>query len=82
MTDFVIKEGQCFLRKNWKATAENKQPTTKGNFMLDGVEYEIALWPSKSGKEGSLSGKINKAKIQNQKQHEDVKVEDDEIPFN
>lgn len=64
MSDFVIKEGQIFLRKNWKSTPENKQPTTKGEFLINGITYEVALWQSKSGKEGSLSGKVQLAKKQ------------------
>ena len=52
---FQIQEGQIFIHKN---TAEGNKPVIKGNLMIAGVEYEVALWGSKSGKEGSYSGKV------------------------
>lgn len=56
MSDFQIQDGQIFVHKN--AKQEGKQPSHKGSLMIDGVEYELALWPSKSGKDGSFSGKV------------------------
>lgn len=56
---FTLQEGQIFLHKNWKA--KDNQPVTKGSCMIDGKEYEISLWKSKSGKEGSFSGKVKVA---------------------
>lgn len=65
MSDFTMNDGSCFLFKN---KADGNKPHMKGKAKIDGVEYEIALWPSKSGKEGSFSGKISipKPKTQNQ----------------
>lgn len=54
---FKISEGQIFLHKN--QNAQHKQPVIKGSCMIMGIEYEIALWGSKSGKDGSYSGKIS-----------------------
>lgn len=56
MTDFKIQEGQIFIHKNTKH--EGQKPVLKGSLMIDGVEYDIALWGSKSGKDGSYSGKV------------------------
>ena len=55
MSDFQIKEGQIFIHA---VKAEGNKPSSKGNLMINGQEYEISLWPSKSGKPGSYSGKV------------------------
>lgn len=56
MSDFEMNEGQCFI---FQVKPEGNKPTVKGKAKIDGVEYEISLWPSKSGKQGSYSGKIS-----------------------
>lgn len=55
---FEIKENQIFLFKNDVPEGSNKPPF-KGSLMVGGVKYEIALWGSKSGKDGSYSGKVS-----------------------
>ena len=57
MSDFEMRDGQAFLFAN---KAEGNKPVFKGSLKLDGVEYELAYWPSKSGKEGSFSGTVKK----------------------
>lgn len=53
---FEIKEGQIFLHKN--EGQAGKQPVMRGTVMIGGVAYDVALWGSKSGKDGSYSGKV------------------------
>ena len=53
---FTINEGQIFIHKN--QNAEGNKPVMRGSMMIGGTEYEIALWGSKSGKDGSYSGKV------------------------
>ena len=55
---FEIKEGQIFIHKNTVEPGSNKPPI-KGSMMVGGIEYQIALWGSKSGKDGSYSGKVS-----------------------
>jgi hypothetical protein len=53
---FEINEGQIFLHTN---NSDNpKAPRLKGDCRVGGIVYELALWPAKSGKEGSYSGKF------------------------
>lgn len=74
---FEISEGQIFLHEN---KSENpKAPRMKGDFKILGVEYEIALWPAKSGKEGSYSGKV-KVKGERQASEQPRQVEQEIIP--
>lgn len=56
MSDFEMNDGQCFI---FSVKQDGNKPTVKGKAKIDGVEYEISLWPSKSGKQGSYSGKIS-----------------------
>lgn len=82
---FQIQEGQIFIYKNLKA--EGKQPVIKGSLMIGGVEYQVALWGSKSGKYGSYSGKVTvprqppEAHKGFDKQGDIVQTYDTEIPF-
>ena len=55
---FEIKDMQIFIHKNTVEPGSNKPPI-KGSMMVGGVEYQIALWGSKSGKDGSYSGKVS-----------------------
>lgn len=55
MSEFEMNEGQCFI---FNVKPEGNKPTVKGKAKIGGTEYEISLWPSKSGKAGSYSGKI------------------------
>jgi len=55
MSDYLMNDGQCFV---FQTKPEGNKPTVRGKAKIDGVEYEISLWPSKSGKAGSYSGKI------------------------
>lgn len=83
---FEINEGQIFIHKNTKH--EGNKPVMKGTAKINGVECEIALWGSKSGKDGSYSGKI-KVKEDGPKPDKSPSVPenaqnnqmDDEIPF-
>jgi hypothetical protein len=79
---FEIADGQIFLHAN--QSDNSKAPAIKGDMRIDGVVYEVALWPAKSGKEGSYSGKV---KVKGEKeapkpkqthQHTD---DDQQIPF-
>jgi hypothetical protein len=55
MSKFEVNEGQIFIHA---VKAEGNKPTVKGSMKINGQEYEISLWPSKSGKQGSFSGKV------------------------
>ena len=37
---------------------EGNRPHMRGYIKLDGVKYEFACWPAKSGKPGVFSGKV------------------------
>jgi hypothetical protein len=86
---FTIQEGQIFLFAN--EHSGTKKPHFKGSLMFNGVEAEFAVWPSKSGKEGSYSGKITAPYKPSQDTHNgfnqqgdvsNTAVENiDEIPF-
>lgn len=54
---FQVNEGQIFIHTN--VGAEGNKPVIKGSCKIGGVEYDIALWGSKSGRDGSYSGKIS-----------------------
>lgn len=79
---FEMNEGQCFV---YNVKAEGNKPTVKGKAKIDGTEYEISLWPSKSGKAGSYSGKIalpfKPQKQGGAKETGHRNDMDDEIPF-
>ena len=75
MSDFQIKEGQIFVHKNHKA--EGNKPVLKGSLMVEGVEYELALWPSKSGKEGSYSGKVQLPRAKQEGNHKGFDAQGD-----
>ena len=67
----------------------DKRPDYKGTALLDGVEYEVALWNRTSQKGTSfLSGSIKKAEKKEQPKKEEKKQADgwdkpfdDSIPF-
>ena len=81
---FEIKEGQIFIHKNTVEPGSNKPPI-KGSMMIGGVEYQIALWGSKSGKDGSYSGKVSLPYKAQQQPVETTPaldaMETEEIPF-
>jgi len=54
---FEINDGQIFIHAN--KSDNSKAPALKGDLKIDGVLYQVALWPAKSGKEGSYSGKVS-----------------------
>jgi len=56
MSDYEMNEGQIFI---FSTKPEGNKPTVKGKLKINGQEYEIGLWPSKSGKAGSYSGKVS-----------------------
>lgn len=83
------KEGEVSLFENDKQ-GNDKRPDLKGTALIDGKEYEIALWKRESAKgmkflAGSIK-KIDETRKPEQKKEEvkreEVKMEDDEIPFN
>jgi hypothetical protein len=77
---FEINEGQVFLHAN--KSDNDKAPTIKGEMKIDGVLYEVALWPAKSGKEGSYSGKVKVKAEKNEKRQEPAKRDEvEEVPF-
>ena len=81
MSDFQMKEGQCFI---YKVKADGNKPAVKGKAMINGQEYEISLWDSKSGKAGSYSGKIAlpfKPKKQQENAQSSENFIEDEIAF-
>lgn len=84
------KDGDVSLFANDKG-GNDKRPDYKGTALIDGVEYEVALWNRVSQKGTSfLSGSIKKAgdkKEQPKKEETKPALEgttpfiDDEIPF-
>lgn len=74
---FQMQDGQIFINENDRKT--DKHPSLKGKCMIDGVEYEFAAWPAKSGRAGSYSGKI-KVRQAAPPPPQDNQM-DDEIPF-
>jgi len=58
------RNGDISIFPNDKATG--KQPTHRGEFLLDGVTYEIALWEKESarGKFLAGSGKVKDGKYE------------------
>lgn len=62
----------------------DKRPDLKGTALIDGKEYEVALWKRTSQKGTAfLSGSIKPAqeKQEQKKEPEEVKTFDDQIPW-
>lgn len=82
MSEYQMNDGQCFV---YAVKKEGNKPSMKGKAKIDGIEYEISLWPSKSGKLNSYSGKIALPFKPSEKKDEPaqnvVNDMDDEIPF-
>lgn len=83
MSEFQIREGQILLHRQ---DPDGKKPVIKGTCMVNGKEMEVALWPAKSGKQGSYSGKISekRERIEQSDIQPDQPVHNnmnDEIPF-
>lgn len=88
---FEIKDKQVFIQHNTED--RGNRPVFSVKFRIFGKTFEVAVWPAKSGKEGSYSGSIKF--IENDVDHEaddnkrrpypdsvDVNpTETDEIPF-
>lgn len=80
------REGDIALFQNKKADPSNKQPTMKGDLLLNGITYEVACW-TKLTRDGDkfLAGN---AKVKQSQTAEKPKstlteadVTDSEIPF-
>lgn len=88
MSGFQMKEGSGQLFKNDKGGVESR-PDYRGNFLLNGIEYQISGW-MKDGKKGkfmSLSVQEQKRADASSKQEKPKAAPppddqfDDDIPF-
>jgi len=77
------KDGDISIFANDKQ-GNDKRPDFKGSALIDGKEYDVALWTrqSQSGRKyisGSI--KLKQDKQEPKKEVEEIKSFDDDIPF-
>ena len=75
------KDGEISVFENDKQGNE-KRPDFKGSALIDGKEYEVALWKrqTQAGK-NFIAGTIKVMEKKEQQNKEEVKMEDDVIPW-
>ena len=75
------KDGDITLFLN-KTEGNDKRPAFKGSALIDGKEYEVALWKRTSANGTNyMSGQIKLAQAKGEQPKTDDNPFDDEIPF-